>query len=112
MVHPATAVAPWTLGHRVFFTPVYELRRAQLATALIDHEIERTAAPYAELPSEPDAYLAARPGQVRSTIKRTAKRFARDGCPPTTYFAGTIAYTISLVKSAFGSSFHSLGGAE
>jgi MoxR-like ATPase len=39
------AVAPWTLGHRVFFTPVYELRRAQLATSLVEQILERVPTP-------------------------------------------------------------------
>jgi len=39
------AVAPWTLGHRVFFTPVYELRRTQLAPALIEQILERVPTP-------------------------------------------------------------------
>jgi MoxR-like ATPase len=39
------AVAPWTLGHRVFFTPVYELRRTQLATALVEQILERVPTP-------------------------------------------------------------------
>jgi MoxR-like ATPase len=34
-----------TLGHRVFFTPIYELRRAELAQALIGQIVERVAAP-------------------------------------------------------------------
>lgn len=38
-------VAPWTLGHRVFFTPVYELRRAQLAAALIEQILEHVPTP-------------------------------------------------------------------
>jgi MoxR-like ATPase len=39
------AVAPWTLGHRIFFTPIYELRRAQLADALIAQILERVPTP-------------------------------------------------------------------
>ncbi|MBM0106750.1 MoxR family ATPase [Steroidobacter sp. S1-65] len=39
------AVAPWTLGHRVFFTPIYELRRAQLAPALIEKILENVPTP-------------------------------------------------------------------
>jgi MoxR-like ATPase len=39
------AVAPWTLGHRVFFTPIYELRRAQLADALIAQILENVPTP-------------------------------------------------------------------
>ncbi|MBP0595622.1 MoxR family ATPase [Paraburkholderia sp. LEh10] len=34
-----------TLGHRVYFTPVYELRRQQLAEALIAQIVSRIAAP-------------------------------------------------------------------
>ncbi|MFC0402513.1 AAA family ATPase [Paraburkholderia rhizosphaerae] len=37
-------IAP-TLAHRVFFTPIYELRRAELAQALIQQIVERIAAP-------------------------------------------------------------------
>jgi MoxR-like ATPase len=33
------------LGHRVFFTPVYELRRTELAQALTQQIVERIAAP-------------------------------------------------------------------
>ncbi|MEX0768559.1 MAG: GNAT family N-acetyltransferase [Microthrixaceae bacterium] len=50
-----------------------------LATALRSHEISRMTAPYSNLPEEGSEYLAQRPGQVRSTIVRTRKRFARDG---------------------------------
>jgi MoxR-like ATPase len=39
------AVAPWTLGHRVFFTPVYELRRAPLSEALIGQILEKVPTP-------------------------------------------------------------------
>ncbi|HET9642142.1 MAG TPA: hypothetical protein VFP68_01995 [Burkholderiaceae bacterium] len=34
-----------TLGHRVFFTPVYELRRAQIADALMSQIIEKVPSP-------------------------------------------------------------------
>lgn len=40
-------VAPWTLSHRVFFTPVYELRRGPLADALITQMLEKIATPAA-----------------------------------------------------------------
>jgi len=39
------AVVPATLVHRVFFTPVYELRRAELADALIAQLLQKIAAP-------------------------------------------------------------------
>ena len=39
------AVAPWTLGHRVFFTPIYELRRAQIADELIAQVIRNVPTP-------------------------------------------------------------------
>ena len=39
------AVAPWTLSHRVFFTPVYELRRGPLADTLIEQMLEKIATP-------------------------------------------------------------------
>ena len=39
------AVAPWTLSHRVFFTPVYELRRGPLADTLIGQMLEKIATP-------------------------------------------------------------------
>jgi CelD/BcsL family acetyltransferase involved in cellulose biosynthesis len=51
----------------------------RLATLLVAHELERVGAPYVELPDAPDTYVAARPGKVRSTISRTAKRFAKQG---------------------------------
>ncbi len=39
------AVLPAALGHRVFFTPVYELRRADIAPALIDQLMNCVASP-------------------------------------------------------------------
>ena len=39
------AVAPWTLGHRIFFTPIYELRRAQIADELIAQVIQNVPTP-------------------------------------------------------------------
>lgn len=39
------AVAPSVLGHRIFFTPVYELRRAQLADELVSQILEKVATP-------------------------------------------------------------------
>ena len=39
------AVLPSALGHRVFFTPVYELRRAQIAPALISQIMQAIASP-------------------------------------------------------------------
>jgi MoxR-like ATPase len=39
------SVVPWALGHRIFFTPIYELRRAQLADALIAQLLERIPTP-------------------------------------------------------------------
>lgn len=56
-----------------------------LARRLSGHVIERTAAPWASLRAddgEPDgaAYLANRPGQVRSTVSRTRKRLQKAGC--------------------------------
>jgi MoxR-like ATPase len=38
-------VAPAVLGHRVFFTPVYELRRAQIADALIAQILDKVPTP-------------------------------------------------------------------
>jgi MoxR-like ATPase len=38
-------VLPAALGHRVFFTPIYELRRAELADALVEAITLRVAAP-------------------------------------------------------------------
>lgn len=38
-------VAPSVLGHRVFFTPVYELRRAEIADALVAQVLEKVATP-------------------------------------------------------------------
>lgn len=40
-----TTVVPAVLGHRVFFTPVYELRRATLADALIEQLLQRVPTP-------------------------------------------------------------------
>lgn len=39
------AVLPSALGHRVFFTPVYELRRAEIAPELIRQIMNRIASP-------------------------------------------------------------------
>ena len=39
------AVLPAVLGHRVFFTPVYELRRAELSEALVGRILDTVAAP-------------------------------------------------------------------
>jgi MoxR-like ATPase len=39
------AVLPAALGHRVFFTPIYELRRAELSQALVQAIMRRVAAP-------------------------------------------------------------------
>ncbi len=39
------AVMPSALGHRIFFTPVYEMRRAELADELIRQILERVATP-------------------------------------------------------------------
>jgi CelD/BcsL family acetyltransferase involved in cellulose biosynthesis len=50
-----------------------------LARLLAPHEIERVAAPFAELGSDADEYMASRPGALRSTITRAAKRFERAG---------------------------------
>ncbi len=56
-----------------------------LAGRLARHVIGRTSAPWASLRGdggEPDgaAYLAERPGQVRSTVSRTRKRLQKSGC--------------------------------
>lgn len=39
------AVLPSVLGHRIFFTPIYELRRAELAGALVERIMDSVAAP-------------------------------------------------------------------
>ena len=39
------AVAPSVLGHRIFFTPLYELRRAELADELVSQILEKVATP-------------------------------------------------------------------
>jgi MoxR-like ATPase len=39
------AVAPAVIGHRVFFTPVYELRRAQIADQLVAQILEKVPTP-------------------------------------------------------------------
>ena len=38
-------LAPSALGHRIFFTPVYELRRAQIADALVAQILEKVPTP-------------------------------------------------------------------
>ena len=39
------SVVPAALGHRVFFTPVYELRRAEIADALVSAILEKVPTP-------------------------------------------------------------------
>lgn len=39
------AIVPFVLSHRIFFTPVYELRRAQIAEALIAQILDRVPTP-------------------------------------------------------------------
>ena len=39
------SVVPATLGHRVFFTPVYELRRAEISDALVAKILEKVPTP-------------------------------------------------------------------
>lgn len=39
------AIVPSALGHRIFFTPVYELRRAPLADALVAQILEKVPTP-------------------------------------------------------------------
>jgi MoxR-like ATPase len=39
------SIVPAVLGHRIFFTPVYELRRAELADALIDQILDKVPTP-------------------------------------------------------------------
>ena len=39
------SLAPSVLGHRVFFTPLYELRRAQIADALVAQILEKVPTP-------------------------------------------------------------------
>ena len=41
------AIAPSVLGHRVFFTPVYELRRAEIAEELVAQILQKVATPRA-----------------------------------------------------------------
>lgn len=50
-----------------------------LGTALAADAVEHVGAPYAALPRDGEEYLAGRPGKVRSTVSRTARRFAREG---------------------------------
>ena len=38
-------VLPAVLGHRVFFTPIYELRRAEIAAALVERIVDSVAVP-------------------------------------------------------------------
>ena len=42
--------------------------------------IDRTGAPWAALPASGEEYLAARPGQLRSTARRTRRRLEGEGC--------------------------------
>ena len=51
----------------------------RLGRALGRHIIERVGAPFATIGPDLAAYVADRPGQVRSTVQRTRRRFDRDG---------------------------------
>jgi CelD/BcsL family acetyltransferase involved in cellulose biosynthesis len=51
----------------------------RLGQALLPWEIGRVAAPYAVLTASPDNVLLTRPGQLRSTVRRTAKRLGAAG---------------------------------
>lgn len=50
-----------------------------LAALLAPHETDRVTSPYADLSVGAEKYLAARPGKVRSTVTRSARRFERAG---------------------------------
>ncbi len=39
------SIVPYVLGHRIFFTPVYELRRAQIVDVLIGQILDRVPTP-------------------------------------------------------------------
>ncbi len=39
------SIAPFVLGHRVFFTPVYELRRTQIVDELVSQILDRVPTP-------------------------------------------------------------------
>jgi MoxR-like ATPase len=39
------SIAPWALGHRVFFTPIYELRRAQIVDPFIAQILQNVPTP-------------------------------------------------------------------
>jgi MoxR-like ATPase len=45
MPDDVASVLPAVLGHRIFFTPVYELRRAQIADALVEQLLQRAPTP-------------------------------------------------------------------
>jgi len=51
----------------------------RLGGALATHVTERVPAPWTPLTKDYPAYLAARPGQLRSTLKRRAKHFTAAG---------------------------------
>ena len=40
-----SGIVPATLGHRIFFTPVYELRRAEISSALVAKILEKVPTP-------------------------------------------------------------------
>ncbi len=50
-----------------------------LAAIFAPYEVGRVAAPYADLSIGPEKYLADRPGKVRSTVSRSARRFEKAG---------------------------------
>lgn len=51
----------------------------RLGRSLATDVIDRVGAPFATLTPDAAAYLAGRPGKVRSTIQRTRRRFDREG---------------------------------
>lgn len=53
-----------------------------LGSVLAPFTIERIAAPFASIDGDASAYLAGRPGRVRSTIKRTRRRLEKAGVTP------------------------------
>jgi len=50
-----------------------------LARSLGGHELSRTPAPFAVLPTDLDTYMSHRPGRLRSTVGRTRARVAKTG---------------------------------
>jgi CelD/BcsL family acetyltransferase involved in cellulose biosynthesis len=62
------------------------------------HVVDHAVAPYAALPSDAAEYLAARSGQLRSTISRSRKRLAKAGIAPRVRAASDVASALDDLR--------------